>query len=175
MSAITKLHACIFLPDAGVFSSLVGASAQVRSFAKENASCKRYGVAQKEVLGWGLKSAHASGARLLCVLLRCAWLRCSASAAVLHVGVSLVPYRRCLDVTPAPQCQICMAAIGFALSVRHQSSESVWCAGFFFGFNSLVAMGSIVTVLWFGARQVCLHAWHRWDGSEVLLVIFWLG
>jgi hypothetical protein len=25
--------------------------------------------------------------------------------------------------------------------------------GFFFGFNSLVAMGSIVTVLWFGARQ----------------------
>ena len=32
-------------------------------------------------------------------------------------------------------------------------------AGFFFGFNSLVAMGSIVTVLWFGARQARPHAW----------------
>ena len=37
---------------------------QVRSFAKENASCERYGVSQKQVLRWGLKSAHASGAIL---------------------------------------------------------------------------------------------------------------
>ncbi len=36
---------------------------QVRSFAKENASCDRYGVSQMQVLRWGLKSAHASGAR----------------------------------------------------------------------------------------------------------------
>jgi ABC-type bacteriocin/lantibiotic exporter with double-glycine peptidase domain len=60
----------------------------VRSFAKEAASTERYGRAQQQVLGWGLKSARASG--------------------------------------------------------------------FFFGFNSMLGTGSIVVVLWFGARQVCL-------------------
>ena len=34
---------------------------QVRSFAKEKPSCERYEGAQKAVLGWGLKSATASG------------------------------------------------------------------------------------------------------------------
>ena len=83
-SAATKLHACNCPPEAGVISSVVGARAQVRSFAKENASCQRYGVAQQQVLGWGLKSAHASGARsTLCSLemrlvpLEC--LRCCAA------------------------------------------------------------------------------------------------
>ena len=49
-------------------------------------------------------------------------------------------------------------------------TQLLLCAGFFFGFNSLVAMGSIVTVLWFGARQVRLHAWHRWDQIRVYLL-----
>ena len=62
---------------------------QVRSFAKEAASTKRYGGAQDQVVSWGLRSARASG--------------------------------------------------------------------FFFGFNSVIGTGSIVFVLWFGARQVRFH------------------
>jgi ABC-type bacteriocin/lantibiotic exporter with double-glycine peptidase domain len=61
---------------------------QVRSFAKEEASTRRYGGAQDQVVSWGLRSARASG--------------------------------------------------------------------FFFGFNSIIGTGSIVFVLWFGARQVRL-------------------
>ena len=34
---------------------------QVRSFAKEKASTGRYGGAQDQVVGWGLRSARASG------------------------------------------------------------------------------------------------------------------
>lgn len=111
----------------------------------------------------------------LCVLLECAWLRWSASAAVLHVGVKFCALQA------LPSCNPLRRGASFAWlqldvgSVGHQSTESLWCAGFFFGFNSLVAMGSIVTVLWFGARQVRVHAWHRWDGNEVLPVIIWLG
>ncbi len=63
---------------------------QVRSFAKEKASTGRYGGSQDQVVGWGLRSARASG--------------------------------------------------------------------FFFGFNSLVGTGSIVFVLWYGARQVSLSS-----------------
>ena len=63
--------------------------------------------------------------------------------------------------------------------MRYLPIKVLLCAGFFFGFNSLVAMGSIVTVLWFGARQVRLQAWHRWDLiedlNEVQTVIFRLG
>jgi len=37
--------------------------------------------------------------------------------------------------------------------------KSARSSGFFFGFNSIIGTGSIVTVLWFGARQVCME--HR--------------
>ncbi|KAK9828398.1 hypothetical protein WJX81_003942 [Elliptochloris bilobata] len=84
-----------------------GSIRTVRSFAKEKASCERYGVAQHQVLRWGLKSAHASG--------------------------------------------------------------------FFFGFNSLVAMGSIVTVLWFGARQVVDAYLSAGDLSTFIIYALYVG
>lgn len=36
--------------------------------------------------------------------------------------------------------------------------RSAQASGFFFGFNSLVGTGSIVFVLWYGARQVSLSS-----------------
>ena len=78
---------------------LLAAGVQVRSFAKETASCERYGVAQQQVLRWGLKSAHASGARL--ALRRCLGVLC-------RDGVPALQCCKCMEalcVQPQSQCQ----------------------------------------------------------------------
>ena len=100
-----------------------GARAQVRSFAKENASCKRYGVAQQQVLGWGLKSAHASGAPLARCVLQCAWLRWNASAVCCMWARPIRPHKRCIGAiiciaVPALRCCKTIRALCDICSLR---------------------------------------------------------
>eukprot|EP00884_Botryococcus_braunii_P016113 jgi/Botrbrau1/3185/Bobra.37_2s0015.1 len=53
--------------------------------------------------------------------------------------------------------------------------KSAVASGFFFGFNTLLAMGALATVLWFGARQVVFGKMSAGELSSFLLYAIYVG